>query len=81
MPDATHMHMDKKHIERIFVFSMAWALGGLLEEIDREKFDKHLRMSCLDMPPEDLRGHSMRLSIFAYMVTPDGMYPCTEFCG
>lgn len=63
--------------ERMFAFSTAWALGGLLEIPDRKKFDMHLRTSTLSMPPQDLQGHSSNLGVFDYMITTDGA--CTGF--
>lgn len=31
------------HMERVFVFCLAWSLGGLLHESDRPAFDAELR--------------------------------------
>ena len=41
------------YIERIFLFSLSWSIGGLLPEIDRHGFDRELRvMSLVSMPPK-----------------------------
>ncbi|MEW5318622.1 MAG: hypothetical protein WDW38_009830 [Sanguina aurantia] len=39
--------------ERIFLFCMAWALGGLLEQKERPMFDQELRSFAHNMPPKE----------------------------
>ena len=39
------------HLEHVFLYCIAWSLGGLLHESDRYTFDSELRMmSPLAMP-------------------------------
>ena len=46
------------HIERLFVFATAWALGGLLEPEDRARFDNYLRKTASPdaLPPKGAAG-------------------------
>lgn len=36
----------QEELERLFLFSVSWALGGLLEPDERSKFDHYLRQLC-----------------------------------
>lgn len=36
----------REELERLFLFSVSWALGGLLEPDERPKFDNYLRQLC-----------------------------------
>ena len=41
------------YIERVFLYSLSWSLGGLLQENERHGFDRELRvMSPVSMPPK-----------------------------
>lgn len=46
-----------EELERLFLFSISWALGGLLEPDERVKFDQYLRQLCPNnMPSLDGAG-------------------------
>ncbi|CAN0142261.1 unnamed protein product, partial [Pylaiella littoralis] len=40
-----------EELERLFLFSVSWALGGLLEPDERSKFDHYLRQLCPNNMP------------------------------
>ena len=50
--------------ERVFLFCLTWALGGLLEMKDRVLFDGELRSFAANMPPREDEGDT----IFEYLV-------------
>ncbi len=58
-----------KHLERLFVFSLMWSLGALLELEDRDKLEAFIRKhpSSIDVPQTEA-GETM----FEYMVNPNG---------
>lgn len=41
----------REELERLFLFSISWALGGLLEPDERVKFDQYLRQLCPNNMP------------------------------
>ena len=41
----------REELERLFLFSVSWALGGLLEPDERSKFDHYLRQLCPNNMP------------------------------
>jgi len=43
--------LDKAAYEKYFVYCMAWAIGGLFETEEREKFHKFLESRNAPMPP------------------------------
>lgn len=47
----------KEELERLFLFSVSWALGGLLEPDERPKFDHYLRQLCPNNMPS--RGQAV----------------------
>ncbi|CAG0887043.1 unnamed protein product [Darwinula stevensoni] len=61
------------HIGRIFVFSLMWSIGALLELDDRLKLEIYLRDNKssypLDLPPDQRISTS---TMFDYMVDPQG---------
>lgn len=59
----------EKHLERLFVFSLMWSLGALLELEDRDKLETFIRHheSRIDVP-QTQAGETM----FEYMVNPNG---------
>lgn len=58
-----------KHLERLFVFSLMWSLGALLELEDRDNLEVFIRghNSNIDVP-QTQAGETM----FEYMVNPSG---------
>jgi dynein heavy chain len=65
-------------IERVFLFSLAWTVGGLLESEDRVKFDAYLREISTNMPPVHVNaGAGSRPSTADPNATPDTIY---EYC-
>ncbi|XP_029959357.1 dynein heavy chain 8, axonemal-like [Salarias fasciatus] len=58
-----------KHLERLFVFSLMWSVGALLELEDRDKLEAYIRShgSHIDVPLKQ-PGETM----FEYMVNPEG---------
>uniref|UniRef100_A0A665W659 Dynein, axonemal, heavy chain 5 like n=1 Tax=Echeneis naucrates TaxID=173247 RepID=A0A665W659_ECHNA len=58
-----------KHMERLFVFSLMWSLGALLELEDRDKLEAYIRTHCSSIDvPQTQPGETM----FEYMVNPNG---------
>lgn len=41
----------REELERLFLFSISWALGGLLEPDERANFDQYLRQLCPNNMP------------------------------
>lgn len=41
----------RDELERLFLFSVSWALGGLLEPDERVKFDQYLQQLCPENMP------------------------------
>ena len=57
------------HLEHVFLYCIAWSLGGLLHEADRFAFDSELRMmSPLVMPLKVARS-----------VSPGGSHSLTSY--
>ncbi|CAN0438741.1 unnamed protein product [Ascophyllum nodosum] len=53
-------------MERIFLFSVSWAIGGLLEAGDRLRFDDYLRKLCPhNMPPHEWTQEKSGASVIA----------------
>ena len=46
------------HYERIFIYCLAWSLGGLLDTKDRVLFDAHLR-TLTSQAPKQVRGEQV----------------------
>ena len=42
--------LPAEHVERLFIFSLIWSLGGILETDDRLKVDLHLRELTKNLP-------------------------------
>lgn len=64
--------MTSKHLERLYIFSLMWSVGALLELEDRCKMELWLRNHStiqLDLP-HILEGSED--TMFDYYVTPDG---------
>ena len=45
------------HYERIFIYCLAWSLGGLLDTKDRAPFDAHLRTLTSQAPKQVREAH------------------------
>uniref|UniRef100_A0A672FPW1 Dynein, axonemal, heavy chain 5 n=1 Tax=Salarias fasciatus TaxID=181472 RepID=A0A672FPW1_SALFA len=66
--------LSREYLERLYVFSLMWSIGALLELDDRRKMEMWLRANdsiCLnlpDIPPES------EDTIFDYHVTADGRW-------
>lgn len=43
--------VDKPTFEKLFVYALTWALAGLFENEDREKFHKYLESRNAPLPP------------------------------
>ena len=67
-----------KHVRRIFIFSLMWSVGAVLELEDRKKLEVYLRQTegvseQLEFPPErDGFGESM----FDFVVDDTGAKSC-----
>eukprot|EP00940_MAST-03C_sp_MAST-3C-sp2_P002393 g2393.t1 len=57
-------------LEKLFIFSMAWSIGGLLGLDDRGKLDEYLRQIDEDMMPERTDGTE---TVFDYFVDMSAM--------
>ncbi|XP_046878072.1 dynein axonemal heavy chain 8-like [Hypomesus transpacificus] len=63
--------LSPMQLERLFVFSLMWSLGALLELEDREKLEAFLRTHKSQVSlPKTLEGQT----IFEYMVNPQGVW-------
>jgi dynein heavy chain len=50
--DDSHEQLSEAKLERLFLYSVAWSLGGLLSEKERPMFDAELRSFAGNMPPK-----------------------------
>jgi dynein heavy chain, axonemal len=60
----------QSELERIFLFCMAWSLGGLLSGDDRKKFDMWMRELCpgnMPQPPKEAKDKEA-FTIFDFLV-------------
>lgn len=55
------------HIERLYLFSLIWSFGGLLDETDRKKFSELLLSLTTALPDYD-----QQISVFDYYVDESG---------
>lgn len=67
----THQAPIEEHIHRLFVLTLMWSVGALLELCDRSKLEEYIRSrhSQLDLPP---RAQSSSDTIFDYRVDENG---------
>ncbi len=63
--------LDKASMEKFFVYSFAWAIGGLFETEDREKFHKFLESRNAPLPNISAQKMSVdKETVFDYYVDP-----------
>ena len=55
------------HIERLYLFSLIWSFGGLLDEPDRKRFSELLLSLTTALPDYD-----QEISVFDYYVDESG---------
>ncbi len=60
--------IDEVRMERIFLFCVTWALGGLLDVKERPLLDHELRSFAANMPPRDEETDT----IYEYLVSENG---------
>ncbi|KAK2844298.1 hypothetical protein Q5P01_010957 [Channa striata] len=66
--------LSRDHLERLYVFSLMWSIGALLEQEDRQKLEIWLRgngnihLSLPDIPPDSAD------TMFDYYVRADGQW-------
>ncbi len=60
--------LDDAKMERVFLFCLTWALGGLLDPKERVLFDHELRSFASNMPPRDEETDT----IYEYLVAEAG---------
>lgn len=66
--------LSREHLERLYVFSLMWSTGALLELDDRRKMESWLRGNdhiSLNLPNIPLGSDD---TMFDYHVTADGMH-------
>jgi dynein heavy chain, axonemal len=56
-------------IERLFLYTMAWTLGGRLDNDDRERLDQYLRSVSQEMPKVEAKGDT----IYDFFVDPESI--------
>ena len=61
-----------KEVERLFLYSLGWAVGGLLEPQDRKKFDSYLRELAGEAQMPTLEKDDD--TIFEFFVDPDNKF-------
>ncbi|XP_047128865.1 dynein axonemal heavy chain 5 isoform X1 [Hydra vulgaris] len=72
MPKEDSQHIDKTYLNRLFVFSIMWSLGAVLELIDRKKLEEFIYenySSALDLPPVKEEE-----TMFEYFIDNDGSW-------
>jgi dynein heavy chain len=60
-------------LERLFLFSITWSVGGLLNPEDREKFDQMLRTTSAENMPPQQADNRETLTIYDYCVNMETM--------
>jgi dynein heavy chain len=50
--DKSHGQPSEAKLERLFLYCLAWSLGGLLAEKERPGLDAELRSITANMPPK-----------------------------
>ena len=68
---------NPQQLERFFIYSLAWAIGGLLETEEREKFHKYLE--GLGAPLPKISGQKMSVdkeTVYDYYVKEDSRDWC-----
>lgn len=67
----THQAPIEDHIHRLYVFTLMWSVGALLELCDRSKLEEYIRSrhNQLDVPP---RTQSSSDTMFDYRVDENG---------
>lgn len=60
--------LDEARMERVFLFCLTWALGGLLDVKERPALDAELRAFGSNLPPRGDEGDT----IFEYLVNDAG---------
>ena len=64
-------NMSAKHLEHLFIFSLLWSLGALLELDDRLKMQEFMRKHKSKLSYPKLEGEE---TIFEFLVAHDGQY-------
>ena len=60
---------ETSHLERLFLFALAWSVGGTLESADRARFDKFLRSTSTILPEAGTTvGSSPNDTIYSFVV-------------
>jgi len=63
--------LDRTSYERFFVYSLAWAVGGLFETEEREKFHKYLESKNAPLPSISAQKMSVdKETVYDYYVDP-----------
>jgi dynein heavy chain len=65
-------NLSKAQLEKFFIYSLAWALGGLFEAEERERFHKYLE--SLGAPLPQISGQKMSVdkeTVFDYYIKND----------
>ncbi|KAG8296786.1 hypothetical protein J6590_049813 [Homalodisca vitripennis] len=62
--------LTQEHLHRLYVFSLIWGMGALLELADRAKFDSFLKekLTMLDLP----KSWISNTSVFDFVVSKEG---------
>jgi hypothetical protein len=64
--------LDKASYEKYFTYALAWAIGGLFETEEREKFHKFLESRNAPLPPISAQKMSVdKETVFDYYVDPN----------
>jgi dynein heavy chain len=56
-------------VERLFLYTMAWSVGGRLDIDDRERFDQYLRSVSEEMPKATDKGET----VYDFFVDPESI--------
>lgn len=63
--------LDKSTFEKLYVYTLAWSIGGLFETEEREKFHKYLESKNAPLPNISAQKMSVdKETVFDYYVDP-----------
>ena len=63
--------MDKATYEKLYVYTIAWSLGGLFETEERDKFHKYLESRNAPLPPISAQKMAVdKETVFDYYIDP-----------
>ena len=65
----------EQEVERLFLYSLAWSVGGRLDIDDRAKWDAYLRTVSNEMPKSDGKGKDIKNEWTGTESQSEGLHP------